>query len=343
MHFGKQFLGLIVAACVLDATGQPTTQTSPAPSCKVAFDEQKLKATELKYAALMKQVTDDTRNKSKKIEDEGSRTDITGHIETRRLDFALDVPEIRMVDQRLSMDVPETRMKTQTWSWDMIEIRMVRQCRAGPDEIVVENKTCHNDFPPFDYPCPETRTRRGADICWDEPRSETVRQEIKLDIPEFTMKRIEWVMGVPEFKMVTQRFAFDYPVVIIDSIQTRSEKAKQDSRQLSDDTKRQTQSIATAMKAEMGALTKAPMLEAFVCQERQLRTAMRATWDKLGETSASIAEGLNKARASKSAPAVAAFEAAQKDFQAKQKAVIENYVKMRRDLAAKKRQVLTQL
>ena len=61
------------------------------------------------------------------------------------------------------------------------------------------------------------------------------------------------------------------------------------------------------------------------------------------DVSATLVNDLNDARQKGAAPAVAAFEAAISDFNVKKENVLQNYIQMRRDLAAKKRSAIEKI
>ncbi|MCC6972063.1 MAG: hypothetical protein IT434_17765 [Phycisphaerales bacterium] len=331
-------VSLVLFVVVAEANAQVPAQSN----CAVTIDPAKIDAIQEKYKGHMSTIKNDVEARSKKIKEESDQggPTITGHIESRRFDFKMDLPEITMVDQKMSMDLPQVTMRSRTLSWDAIVVKMVPQCRGGIDELVVEWSTCHNDFPSFDYPCSRTYMRRGRDICWDEPRSEQVRQEIIMDIPEFTMGRSEWVMGIPQITMKTQALAFDYPVFIVDDIQ---EKTKKDSDQLSRDARKATTNTMAAMKEEMRSVTRLPVEEAFKCSARDMSKMMRQTWTTLEQKNQELTKNLNEARAMGATTAVAALEAAIKDFNLKKQAMLKNYTAARRALNKQKAEVLKSL
>ena len=268
---------------------------------------------------------------------------IDGHVELRRVDFSFDIPEVTMRDQKIGIDLPEITMKTQTWSYDSLRTTTYSECRAGPDEIVWEDKTCHNDIPPFDYPCPELRTRRGADICLPAIKVEPYREEIKIDIPETRMARQDWVLGVPEFTMRTQKFAFDYPVLIVDDIKVKAAQQKQEAQKLSQEMSEAGQRISAAMKSEIRSASTSTIEDSFRCQLAQVKSNMRTAFDKLTQINAAAAAGYQKAKEVNSTEAISSYEKALASMKDAKNKLLNNYVQLRKDMNKKKREALAKL
>lgn len=268
---------------------------------------------------------------------------IDGVWETRRQDFSMSVPEVVMKDQKMSMDFPETVMRTQTWSMDLPTVTVRQDCRAGIDTVQLDNKTCHNDFPSFDYPCPEMRTVRGPDICVPVIVAGSRREQIKLDVPEVTMRRQDFIIGVPGFTMKVQKFSFDHPVFIVKDVKAMAAENKKAGDELSRRTTAAAMSISTAMQVEMRTELKAPVEAAFDCQSAEIRSKFREALGKFDGIAAATASGFEKAKELKQSEAIKAYETAVNGLKISREKMLSDYRETEKSILASRRKALADL
>lgn len=255
-------------------------------------------------------------------------------------EFRLDLPSVTMKSQQMSMDLPQVTMVTQTWSWDIPEITVRQECHAGPDELVREAKTCHNDWPSFDYPCDEWRTRRGADICYGVPVATNRREEIKLDVPEVKSARTEWILDVPEITVKTETIKINIPDIVVKNIQLVAVEQKRQADELSSKAKDGSAAISQALTKEMALENRKLVANAFTCQKNQLRSKIKEAYIKIEEVESAISASYNQAEASKAIELVASFENALTSIKASKTKMLVDYKAARRDLAKKEQSAL---
>jgi hypothetical protein len=315
-----------LAIVLITISSSALSQTTSAPTCKIDPVEQgKLKEIADRYELKFKKVGQDTDSRTKVINEESNDTRITGHFETRRLDYKLDLPEVTMKDQKFAFDFPEVTMRTQGFSYDFIETRVENQCTVGPDELRDDSHTC-DEGKPWAHTCHDFRTVRGKDICIPTTvRMKPVRQEIKLDVPEVKMVRKEFVIGIPELTMKTQRQSFDYPVYIIDSIESRNSAAKKKADDAKNDATGATASLTSAMKAEMRAITQVPLQQGYECQLKLLDDVARQQSDILEIAAVAAAAGLKVAQEKNIPSAIAFYQKSLKAHEVEKERMIADF------------------
>lgn len=277
--------------------------------------ENTIKDVTLKYNGVFAEQKTSIEDASKKLADGAPNPNgfeatvnfdviFTDHIR----EFILDIPEITMKTQNMSMDLPQVTMKTQTWSWDMPEVIMHEECHGGLDELVWEDNTCHNDFPSFDYPCPELRTRRGPDICYSIPSVRNVRNEVKLDVPEVKMDRAEWAMDVPEITMKQQVIKINIPDIEFKPVDQEIAAHKEEADNLSRRAKSSSDAIAAALKSEVNAVSEKAVDDTFTCQKNLLKSKIRESYNQISNMESTILASYNRAKEVKANELITSYE-----------------------------------
>ncbi|GLX13660.1 hypothetical protein Pstr01_18990 [Pseudomonas straminea] len=259
-----------------------------------------------------------------------------------QMELIFDLPSVTMVDTPMSMDFPEVTMKTQTWSWDVPQTTMELQCTPGVPETVVEGGTCEAFG--ISFSCPKVTIRPGKDICLHVPVITMARQEAKLDVPEFTMKRQDWVIGVPETRMERQRVVFNYPALVVTDVKATSADMEKRSQELTQRSKNTFAGISTAMKSEITLASMQNINKSFNCQKKQLAAQVRKAYDDLNALSAGAQASVDRARAMKATPEIlSTLGASSEKLKEAKKSLLTQYAKARRDIEAKRKEVLVKM
>lgn len=143
----------------------------------------------------------------------------------KTVEFSLDLPEIKMVDQEWSLDLPQVTMKDQAIIFHTPSIRMVRVKTGEYPESFCTMTTKDIGFG-VKIDVPEC-TVRFSPIYIDLPEPFMEEQRIVMGIPEFRMDRTAFILGVPEFAMKTQNFSLDLPQFTVKNINAEATKAKE--------------------------------------------------------------------------------------------------------------------
>lgn len=267
---------------------------------------------------------------------------LTFHFRDEQMEVKLDLPTIKMVDQKMSMDIPETAMKTQTWSWDFPQSYMELQCTQGIPETVVGTGTCETFG--VKYSCPTITLRAGKEICLHVPKIRMVRNEVKLDIPEFTMKRQDWIMAIPETKMETQRIVFNYPALVVTNIEAKSKDLAKRGEELGKRSRDTLTGISDAMKSELTLASMNSVDTAFSCQKKQLSAQIRKAYNDLNAMQQGASASLNRATEMNASKEVLdSLTASSEKLLNAKKALIDQYVTTRREIESKRKEVLIKL
>lgn len=329
------------------ATSAFSQVTNTQKQCEVPpVDQKKIngitKVYEQRYSELASQSKKEIDDAKKEAPRNGS-IGIDSHIETRSLKFKLHIPEVTMQTQAVSIDLPEVKTNTRKFSSDVPTVITGQDCRRGPDEIVTEWHTCRNDVPPFDYPCSETRTRPGVDICLPTIKTEMRREEVSLDVPEVKLVRQDWKLNVPTVKMVLQEMSMDYPVLIVDNVTVKQETVKKKAKEAQTNSKSRQDKVTAAMKQEIKAVIIAPIEASFKCSlasvEEEEKKAMALVTPMLDAYEA----GYKKALDTKNAEVIATFSKALQALKAAREKTLEGFVKARAGMEAERRKKLATL
>lgn len=320
-----------------------------APATCVSKNDDELQKVKSKYESLMNTEKDKVLQEVNAIKSDTPDPNeaeaiirATFHFRDEQMEIKLDLPSVTMVDQKLAMDIPEVTMKTQTWSWDSPVSAMKTQCTPGIPETVIGTGTCETFG--VKYSCPTITVRQGQDICIDLPELRMVRQEAKLDIPEFTMKRQDWVMGVPEIKMETQRIVFNYPALVVDSIDAKSSELEKRGANLSKRSLETFNGISTAMKSEVTLASMKNVDKSFACQKKQLSVQIRKSYSDLSTMQAASKASIDSAKSLQASPEImkSLNDSSNKLLEGK-RALLSQYISARREIEAKRKEVLTKM
>ena len=142
-----------------------------------------------------------------------------GTVRWERTGFSLDIPEVTMARHGWSTKVPEVTMNTQRW----VVKEVISKCE---DKKIGQNpeQHCKDTWIKTDLPGGQLKTKgvpkcttKWTDIittvCWPETRD----KEVKLDIPEISMRLRDFSWDVPEVTMSTREFSFHAPQFYTDS------------------------------------------------------------------------------------------------------------------------------
>lgn len=320
-----------------------------APSACISTKDNEIDKIKAKYESLM------TTEKEKVVQEVSAiKSDTpnpneaeaviraTFHFRDEKMEIKLDLPSVTMVDQKMAMDIPEVTMRTQAWSWDSPEATMKRQCTPGIPETVIGSGTC--DAFGIKYSCPTITVRQGQDICIDVPEFRMARQEAKLDIPELTMKRQDWVMGVPEVKMETQRIVFNYPALVVDSIDAKNSDLEKRGVDLSKRSMDTFNGISTAMKSEVTLASMKTVDKSFACQKKQLSVQIRAAYNDLNAMQEASKASIDRATSLKaSSEIINALSSSSNKLLEGKKTLLNQYVAARREIETKRKEILTKM
>lgn len=166
----------------------------------------------------------------------------------KRVDFSLDLPEVRMVDQKWSLDLPQVTMKDQTLIFHTPSVRMKTVKTGEYPETTCRMVTKDIGFG-VKIDVPEC-TIRWSPIYIDVPEPFMEEQRIVMGIPEFRMDRTEFILGVPEFTMKTQKFALDLPQFTVKNISVEAKKAQEQGDLLSNEATMRSAKLKETFKEE---------------------------------------------------------------------------------------------
>lgn len=244
---------------------------------KTALDE-KLGALTRDLQEASEKLEEDVREEAGEIDPE---CDTTGpdvwigldiDISWKPAEFYLDLPEIRLVDQKWVLDLPQVQMKDQAVIFHTPSVRM--KTVRGPDIPEVVCKMVMKQIGPIKTNVPECTTRMKATYL-DIPETFMQEQRIVILVPEFRMGRTEMILGVPEFTMKTQRFVLHLPEVTVKNIRVEAEKARRAGEALAEDARRRGEELrvgfAATAKAELGS----EVGELFACYRHQLEESKK--------------------------------------------------------------------
>lgn len=186
----------------------------------------------------------------------------------KRVDFSLDLPEVRLVEQRWALDLPQVTMKEQRLVFDIPSVRMTTvktgeypetTCRMVTKDVGLGVK--------IDVPeC----TVRWSPIYIDLPEPFMERQEIVLGIPEFRMERTEMILGIPEFTLKTHRFSLDLPEFKVKDIQVEASRARERGEALARDAKERSAKLRERFRAEAKVDLGGDVTALFDCYQNEM-------------------------------------------------------------------------
>jgi len=134
--------------------------------------------------------------------------DATFDVDFKNTSIKFDIPKFSTELQKIIFDIPSVKMSTKTLSWDVPATKMERRCIAKKPVIV----------------------RRGLSV--------TVKSEcIYMDVPVGYTKRMEIKIDMPEFAMKKQEISFDKPIIKFETIEIKIKLPQFHLRELSTDLK----------------------------------------------------------------------------------------------------------
>ncbi|RTL54041.1 MAG: hypothetical protein EKK40_05785 [Bradyrhizobiaceae bacterium] len=236
----------------------------------------KLKALVATLTQKSKELGDDIQQKAKGIDPDIDTTGLDAwvgldiDIKWKRVDFSLDLPEVKMVDQRWSLDLPQVTVSNQEIVFSTPSIRMKRVQTGEYPETVCKMVTKDVGFG-VKIDVPEC-TVLWKPIYIDVPEPFMQEQRIVIGIPEFRMDRTEFVLGVPEFTMRRQDFSLDLPDITVKNINVEARTAQEKGEALS----RESQARAAKLQEEFRENAKLQLgydvTSLFDCYQQDLTT-----------------------------------------------------------------------
>ena len=320
-------------AATSDADKIGKKQTAVDLACKVAdVKKEEISSLNDKYKSEFDKLKNETDRDSKNLHDESNgEVGINGHIETRRFDFSIDIPQVTNKPKTYNIDIPETSIKEQDWSYDTISLEKGESCSAGPDVLRYESKTCKADLINVTYECGEIRTVRGPDICFPTLTAKKITEHIKLGIPETRMVANNWVINTPEVAMRTEKFSFDYPVFIVDDVKAKASAQQKKSEELSKKSKAKGDAIATEMRTVISDSTKSMAVAGYNCQIAKVSLEMRKTYNAIKGMSEATKAGYDKALTTNNPDVIAAYKKSTDALEKSRRDMLINYVRITKE------------
>jgi hypothetical protein len=196
-------------------------------------------------------------------------------------EFILDLPEVRLVEQRWSLDVPQVTVKEQKIIFDVPSVRMKTVKTGEYPETICKMTTKDIGFG-VKIDVPEC-TVKWSPIYMDVPEPYMQRNEIVLGVPEFAMGRVDMILGVPEFSMRTQRVALHLPQITVKNVNVETKKAEEKGKSLAAQSRveanKLTSEFQETAKIELGQDVK----DLFYCFEQELSAQKHAALEKFAE------------------------------------------------------------
>ncbi|MCJ9668543.1 MULTISPECIES: hypothetical protein [unclassified Neorhizobium] len=146
--------------------------------------------------------------------------------------FSFDVPTVTMRTQTLSLDIPEVFPERQTIVFHTPSVRMV-------DRKVGQYPEWHGPFKIV-----------WKDIIISVPEPFMQEQRIIFDLPSVRMKRQEFKLDLPEFKMETIKVVVGLPQITVRKVSAETAKIKERGEAL----KAEGEKLAARMKSEIEAV-----------------------------------------------------------------------------------------
>lgn len=295
MKNGLTGMASLVAAMLLAHAAPAAAQDAAPPPSKCELQRAALDARTAQisdsYNARFTQLSQRTEAQAKDIEDDAPEPNAAEavlkfdiEIDSRRQDFALDLPQVTMKPQTFALNLPETKMGRQSWKYKIPAVRMKLRCIDGPPEVVCEWKvrSIGMGIKTKVWTC---KTRRGKQICTDIP--ETYMQEVEtvLDLPQLTMVRRDFRTNIPEVTMKTTKLSFNVPTITLKNLRTELRELEDRGNALGEQTKADSEALAQSMEAEIAKANADAMADQYACNRAELE-AQRD--EKLGEIDAMI-------------------------------------------------------
>lgn len=245
-----------------------------------ACDEKQVRLSE-RANALVGKLSEDSRALAAEIQEKAK--DIDPDIDTsgpdawigmnidvtwKRVDFSLDLPEVKMVDQKWSLDLPQVVMKDQAIIFHTPSVRM-RTVKTGEYPETVCRMVTKRIGLGIKIDVPEC-TVRWSPIYIDLPEPFMEEQRIVMGIPEFRMDRTEFTLSVPEFTMKTQSLSLDLPQFTVKNISVEATKAKEKGDLLSQEANTRGEKLKESFKENSKMELGADVAALFDCYQSEL-------------------------------------------------------------------------
>jgi len=141
-------------------------------------------------------------------------------VKWKRQDMSLDLPNVRIVDQKWSLDVPQLTARDEDVIFHLPSIRMVRKKIGEYPEVKCEG------FPP------QCRVK-WSPIYADLPEPYMQERRIVVVVVDIKMGRTEFAFGVPEVTMTPVNFSMNIPEITVKSISAEAKEAEDKGKALS--------------------------------------------------------------------------------------------------------------
>jgi hypothetical protein len=205
---------------------------------------KRIQELQAKYNAKFKEVENETQEESDEIKDSTDGS-IGGKFKVKfdfkEEHFALHIPSITVGQKQVKLDLPSVTMKLKKISWSMPKLVMKTRKVGERPEVVCKNKKNS-----LGITLPECKTRFKP-IYADVPETIEVKKEIKIEIPEITM-RTEAVY-IPDIKIELKRqdFYMHLPQITFEDVEV---EVKEESNKLQNKTERKIAFLQNAFAEE---------------------------------------------------------------------------------------------
>lgn len=196
------------------------------------------------------------------------------------ISLSLDLPEVKLVDQKMALDLPQITMKDQKIIFDLPSVRMETRKTGEYPEFYCDTSS-------FIPKC----TVRWSPIYMDVPVPFMERHEIVLGLPEFRMDRTEFVMGVPEFAMRSQKIVLRLPQITVKKVSDEAAKAQEKGRLLAASAKARADGAVATFRENAKIELGGHLADLFDCYRETLVTQRNAAAATFG----GVLDGLKNA------------------------------------------------
>lgn len=169
-------------------------------ACKA--EQSALQAIEGKYKPQYAEIQQRSDDLSKDTPDDADKVKFNFKVDMKEQKWVLKLPSVTMNRNEMVLGLPQTTMKLTSWSYDTIRVKMERRKTGQYPET-----TCKKDDWGIPYGCTVTWSNTYADV----PVTDTVRTEVKLDIPQVTWKDTTLAWDVPQLTWVENTWIVNVP------------------------------------------------------------------------------------------------------------------------------------
>lgn len=169
-------------------------------ACKT--EQSALQAIEGKYKPQYAEIQKRGDDLGKDTPSDADKVNFNFKVDMKEQKWILKLPSITMKRNEVVLGLPQTTMKLTTWSYDTIRVRMERRKTGQRPEF-----TCKKDDWGIPYDCTTTWSNTYTDV----PVTDTVRTEVKLDIPQVVWKDTKLAWDVPQLTWVENTWIVNVP------------------------------------------------------------------------------------------------------------------------------------